>query len=180
MEKSTLALNQALSIFSDNLTDVRQACVDNAQALIAEYTPYKELDVDQEITEEAIILHVQWLYLQEHCMPLLNTVRRIDSYRYHTDPKNQNTNFITDLDIQTAKEAPAEWFIQEANLSTRKPHKGICPFHADRSPSLHLMKSKNGTLYLKCFACSWYGDSIKYIQDRDNLDFMEAVKRVIC
>lgn len=180
MEPVSLQLNGALSIFESNLAEIRLALLDNAQAIIAGYSPYAELDVDQPITEEAIIQHVQHLYIQEHVAPLLNTIKRIDSYRYHTNPANQNNSLVTDADIQSAKEAPKEWFIQEANLCTRKPHKGICNFHTDRDPSLTLMKGKNGTLYLKCFSCGWFGDSIKYIQDRDGLSFIEAVKRIVC
>jgi hypothetical protein len=180
MEKSTLALNQALPLFEEHLSDIRQALLENAQAIVEEHTPHAILDIDKPITKDAIILHVEWLYIQEHAVPLLNTIKRIDSYRYHTNPANQNSNFITDLDIQSAREATAEWFVAEAGLSTRKPHVGQCPFHPDNDPSLTLMKSKTtGNLYLKCFPCGQHWDSIGFIMKRDNLGFIDAVKRVI-
>jgi DNA primase len=83
------------------------------------------------------------------------------------------------VDIHKAKSVDKDWFIQEANLCTHKPHKSFCPFHQDTNPSLNLMKSNKGTYYLKCFSCGWFGDSIKYIQDRDGLSFIEAVKKII-
>jgi hypothetical protein len=176
-----LPFNQALSIFESNLAEIRLALLDNAQAIISEYSPYAELDVDQPITEEAIIQHVQHLYIQEHVAPLLNTIKRIDSYRYHTDPRNQNNSLVTDLDIENAKGVDKDWFIQEANLCTRKPHVGVCPFHPDKDPSLTLMRSKRtGHFYLKCFPCSKHWDSIGFLMERDGLTFMDAVMKIVC
>ena len=181
MEKGTLRLNQALPPFEENLAEIRSALLDNAQAIIAEHTPHAELDVDQPITEEAIIQHVQHLYIQQHAYPMLQTIKRIDSYRYHQDPKNQNNSMVTDLDIANAKSVEKEWFIQEANLSTGRISKGQCPFHPDNDPSLTLMKSKQtGNYYLKCFPCSKSWDSIGFLMERDSMTFMEAVKRIVC
>lgn len=177
----TLPLNEALSIFDENLADIRVACIENAQAHMKECSPYKVLGEEDEMTQEQIHLHVNYLHMQKKVEPLLKMVKRIDSYRYFTDPKNQNASMVTDLDIQNAREADADWFISQAELSTRRPNKGVCPFHPDKNPSLVLMRSKRtGHMYLKCFACGWWGDSIKYIMDRDNLSFTDAVKYIVC
>ncbi|MDD3491303.1 MAG: CHC2 zinc finger domain-containing protein, partial [Paludibacter sp.] len=50
---------------------------------------------------------------------------------------------------------------------------GVCPFHADKSPSLTVSSAKQ--MY-KCFACGAGGDAIKYIQESDGLTFYEACK----
>lgn len=75
---------------------------------------------------------------------------------------------ITNEMIETARQYPIEKLI-EVNKSCL----AICPFHDDHNPSLCV---KNGFAY--CFACHYKGDSIKFIMDKDNLDFKEAVKRL--
>lgn len=176
----TLTLREALSVFEENLPDIRKACLDNSAESIKKYSPYKELDIDEpKITTEAIWEHINHLRIENEVKPLFQTIRRIDSYREHKD-KPQTAGFITDDDIQRARESTSDWFIYQASLSTRKPHKGMCPFHNDTSPSLTLMQSKQtGHLYLKCFVCNDAWDSIGFIQARDNVDFIEAVKIII-
>ncbi len=172
----TCPLNQALSIFEDNLSEIRQACVANAEDIVATYSPAKELDIDQPITKEAIHLHVNYLHIKTKLAPILNSIKRIDSYRYYKNNPHP-ADRLTDMDIQRAREADESWFIQQANLSTRKPSKGLCPFHNDSNASLMLMKSKaKGTFYLKCFACQTVVDSIGYIMKRDGVDFIKAVR----
>lgn len=175
----TLPLNQALSIFEENLPEIRQACIENAEEVIKQNSPYAIQSVDEPFTAENIMLHLNYMRIQEQTARLFKTVRRIDSYR-HFKNNPSPTGGVTDLDIQTAREVSADWFIYEANLSTRKPHVGICPFHIDKTPSLTLMKSKRtGNLYLKCFPCGEAFDSIGFIMKRDNIDFMEAVKKIV-
>lgn len=175
----TCPLHVALEIFDDNLADIRDACVANAEDIVATYSPYKELDVDQEITKEAIHEHVNFLHIEQKLTPILNSIKRIDSYRYYKD-NPAAANLITDADIEQARHADEDWFIAEANLSTRKPSKGLCPFHNDSNASLMLMRSKQkGTLYLKCFVCCEAWDSIKFIERRDGLKFIDAVRRIV-
>lgn len=52
---------------------------------------------------------------------------------------------------------------------------GICPFHGDSHPSLKINDSKG--IY-KCFACGAAGDSIKFVQDKLGVDFVEAIKDI--
>lgn len=52
---------------------------------------------------------------------------------------------------------------------------GLCPFHDDHSPSMHVSPTKQ--IY-KCFACGAGGDVIKFIQTRENLTFPQALKRL--
>lgn len=51
----------------------------------------------------------------------------------------------------------------------------VCPFHDDHNPSLKVSDSKN--LY-KCFVCGAAGDSIKFVQDLKNLEFLEALEEI--
>lgn len=52
-----------------------------------------------------------------------------------------------------------------------KDHKGLCPFHDDRHPSMTVSPAKQ---IFKCFACGAGGDAIKFIQLKENLSFLEA------
>ena len=50
---------------------------------------------------------------------------------------------------------------------------GICPFHADKSPSFFVSPSKQTC---KCFSCGEGGDVIYFIQKHEHLTFPEALK----
>jgi hypothetical protein len=72
---------------------------------------------------------------------------------------------ITKEQIQKAKEYPLEKLIEA------KRNFALCPFHSEKNPSFYI---KNNWGY--CFACGWHGDSIKFVMDKCNLSFLEAVK----
>ena len=50
---------------------------------------------------------------------------------------------------------------------------GLCPFHDDSTPSMHVVAKKK---YFKCFACDEGGDVFSFIQKKENCSFAEAVK----
>ncbi|NRA73942.1 MAG: DNA primase [Rickettsiales bacterium] len=50
---------------------------------------------------------------------------------------------------------------------------GLCPFHHEKSPSFSVNDEKN---FYHCFGCGAHGDSIKFVQDTQNLNFVDAVK----
>ena len=50
---------------------------------------------------------------------------------------------------------------------------GLCPFHDDRHPSLHVNMKEQ---YYKCFACGEAGDLFKFVQQMEGCDFHEALK----
>ena len=50
---------------------------------------------------------------------------------------------------------------------------GLCPFHDEKTPSFHVSPSR-GLFY--CFGCGVGGDVIKFVQQIDNLSFLEAVQ----
>lgn len=50
---------------------------------------------------------------------------------------------------------------------------GLCPFHADRHPSLHVNVKEQ---YYKCFACGEGGDLFKFVQRMECCDFKSALK----
>lgn len=50
---------------------------------------------------------------------------------------------------------------------------GLCPFHAENSPSFHVNDAK-GVYY--CFGCTASGDLIDYVREMEGLDFAGALR----
>lgn len=50
---------------------------------------------------------------------------------------------------------------------------GLCPFHNEKTPSLHVSPAKG--IY-KCFGCSKGGDSVRFIMDHENYSYVEALR----
>ena len=51
-----------------------------------------------------------------------------------------------------------------------------CPFHKEKTGSLHWIKETNRAY---CFGCQWKGDVIQFLRDKNSLSFKEAV-RTLC
>ena len=56
-----------------------------------------------------------------------------------------------------------------------KNYWGVCPFHEDHSPSMSVSKDKQ--IY-KCFSCGAAGNVFSFVENYENVSFMEAVKIV--
>ena len=52
---------------------------------------------------------------------------------------------------------------------------GLCPFHAEKTPSFYVVEDKN---FFHCFGCGAHGDAIGFVMRADNLDFLEAVEKL--
>lgn len=52
---------------------------------------------------------------------------------------------------------------------------GSCPFHTDNKPSFSVSPVKK--LY-HCFSCQRGGDAISFIMEKENLTFMDAVRKI--
>lgn len=76
---------------------------------------------------------------------------------------------ITEQMIQQARDYPFENLVE-----VNKNNFALCPFHDDHTPSLYTKGN-----YGYCFgACGWSGDTIKFVMKRDNISFVEAVKKL--
>lgn len=53
-----------------------------------------------------------------------------------------------------------------------RSHKGLCPFHQEKTPSFHVNEERN---FYHCFGCHAHGDSIRFVQETEGLSFVEAV-----
>ncbi len=52
-------------------------------------------------------------------------------------------------------------------------YKGLCPFHDDHNPSMNVDPQRQT---FKCWVCGKYGDVITFIQERERVEFREALE----
>jgi len=57
----------------------------------------------------------------------------------------------------------------------RRDHKGLCPFHQEKTPSFHVVPEKG--IY-HCFGCQAGGDIFRFLMAIEGLSFIEAVKEL--
>jgi len=53
--------------------------------------------------------------------------------------------------------------------------KGLCPFHTERTPSFNVLPAKQ---IFHCFGCGEGGDVFAFVQKRQKVDFVEALKQL--
>ncbi len=76
---------------------------------------------------------------------------------------------VRDLDIETVLKPYVELKRKGSSLM------GLCPFHSEKTPSFSVSPQKN--LY-NCFGCRRGGDGIDFIMEKENLSFIEAVRKI--
>jgi len=54
-------------------------------------------------------------------------------------------------------------------------YKGLCPFHAENTPSFNVSSTKQ---FYHCFGCGASGDAIKFLREHGGLTFMEAIEKL--
>jgi DNA primase len=54
-------------------------------------------------------------------------------------------------------------------------HKGLCPFHGERTPSFTVSPSRQT---YHCFGCGAHGDAIRFLMENQGLPFMDAVREL--
>src|SRR5512140_4018226 len=58
---------------------------------------------------------------------------------------------------------------------TGKNWQGLCPFHAEKTPSFSVNTDKQ---IFHCFGCGVGGDAFKFLELQEGLNFPEAVKQL--
>lgn len=51
-------------------------------------------------------------------------------------------------------------------------YKGLCPFHAEKSPSFHVIPDKG---FAHCFGCGWHGDVVDFVAATQHITNAEAL-----
>jgi DNA primase len=52
-------------------------------------------------------------------------------------------------------------------------HKGLCPFHGEKTPSFTVSPTRQT---YHCFGCGAHGDAIRFLMETQGLGFMDAVR----
>lgn len=57
--------------------------------------------------------------------------------------------------------------------------KGLCPFHAEKTPSFHVYPSDGAKPgFYHCFGCKKGGDALSFLQEQEGLSFQEALEQL--
>lgn len=86
--------------------------------------------------------------------------------------------FIKEEEINNIREQADIVDIISGYLDLKKSgndYVGICPFHDDHSPSMHVSPKLN---IFKCFVCNTGGNVFSFVQKFENISYLEAVKTV--
>ena len=87
--------------------------------------------------------------------------------------KNLDRSFIDDL---LSRIDIVEIIGQTVQLKKHgSGYKGLCPFHAENTPSFNVSSSKQ---FYHCFGCGASGDIIKFLREHEGLTFMEAIEKL--
>lgn len=54
-------------------------------------------------------------------------------------------------------------------------HVGLCPFHAERSPSFQVVPNRG---FYHCFGCGKHGDAFAWLMEREGMSFPEALEQL--
>jgi len=80
--------------------------------------------------------------------------------------------------FELAKTYDLEDFLEEAYGLEFRNHKCLCPFHADRNPSMNVVVKKEPH-YFHCVVCGAGGDIVKFVEKMDGLGPADAAKKVL-
>ena len=81
--------------------------------------------------------------------------------------------FLQDLRARTPL---VELIGRDVRLTRRGgEHEGLCPFHAEKTPSFTVVEAKG---FYHCFGCGAHGDAIEYLRASRGWSFAEAVKQL--
>src|SRR3989339_1013945 len=100
-------------------------------------------------------------------------IKRLKWLLYSKNKQTSDKGRITQSDIEYAGSVPLEELVDVQLRTGGKTLFCLCPFHEERSPSFHIYPEQNRW---HCFGCGESGDSITFIQLRQGLGFIEAVK----
>ena len=58
---------------------------------------------------------------------------------------------------------------------TGSTYRGLCPFHAEKTPSFHVNREKG---FFHCFGCGQGGDVFKFLELQQKMSFPDAVRQL--
>jgi hypothetical protein len=94
------------------------------------------------------------------------------------DPKKENSAMNNLQSIPSDCKASISEVVARYGVELRRGGKeqvGLCPFHADKHPSMSVSEDKG---LFHCFACGASGDVIRFVELIENIPFKEACRRL--
>ncbi len=85
---------------------------------------------------------------------------------------------IVDEDVARVRDATDLVALAGEHLALKRVGKrwvGLCPFHAEKTPSFNVNPEMGRW---KCFGCDASGDAITFVREVEHLDFVDAVERL--
>ena len=84
-----------------------------------------------------------------------------------------NDAFLSELKMRTDIMDLVSSYVSLDSRRQGRTHKGLCPFHNEKTPSFMVYED---TQSFYCFGCGAGGDAITFAMKIENLDYIEAVK----
>lgn len=85
---------------------------------------------------------------------------------------------ILDEDVTRVRDATDLVALASEHLALKRVGRnfvGLCPFHAEKTPSFNVNPEKGR---YRCFGCDASGDAITFVREVEHLDFVDAVERL--
>src|SRR4026209_440931 len=79
--------------------------------------------------------------------------------------------FIDDLRLQANIVQVIQEYVPLKRVGNT--HKGLCPFHSEKTPSFHVHPDKG---FFHCFGCNVGGDVFKFLELHEKIGFQDAVR----
>ena len=87
-------------------------------------------------------------------------------------------NLIPEEAIRSIRESCSIVDVISDYVSLKKTginHRGLCPFHSEKTPSFFVNESRQS---FYCFGCSEHGDVFTFLMKRETMSFLEAVRHL--
>jgi hypothetical protein len=180
--RAKLTPAELLNIFPEARDILRQKLVEiDTQAQAATKRIRKKLEIlrIEQLDSFSYWFWLKWIWLTdgEELAGLKKTVRRIKWQLYAMSGKQATAKpgQITDQHIEHARNYPIDQLIEGNLRRTGKDLIGLCPFHHEKTPSLHIYVEQNRCW---CYGCNQGGDPIYLIMKTQTCSFLEAVKEL--
>lgn len=105
-----------------------------------------------------------------------NLELKIRKLNFTKRPTEGGSGRFTNDDLRRAKEVSLEILYGGQLRKQGGRSVGLCPFHNETGASFTIYSATNK---FWCYGCNQGGDSVSFIQKRDNCDFITAVKKLL-
>lgn len=143
--------------------------------LIEDFESYE--GTPNEFSYQGLRLQYSIMEHGEECEQLERVIRNLENAirDYFTEEVPQRRK-MTELLVDEARDVPLEEIATQFGVQLKKAGRqlrGCCPFHEEKTPSFFIDPTKN---VWYCQGCHKGGDSIKFVEEIKQCDFVSAVK----